>query len=103
MTGIAGLRRWSAMVPGLIAGLGFASPAFAATSGLESVWSMLLETGWATLLLYGSIGLLGIALVLKFAVWVEERQFAGLVEERRNYRSQFFPTDRQIPLEPTPH
>ena len=65
--------------------------------------SILLETDGATLLLFGSIGLLGIALVLKFAVWVEERRFAGLVEERRSYRSQFFPTDRQIPLEPTPH
>jgi hypothetical protein len=34
-----------------------------------------------------------VALALKFAVWAEER---------RNYRPQFFPTDRQIPIEPTP-
>jgi hypothetical protein len=94
MTGIAGFRRWSAMVPGLIAGAGFASPVFAATGGLGSEWSALLQTDGATLLLYGSIGLLGLALALKFAVWAEER---------RNYRPQFFPTDRQIPIEPTPH
>ena len=93
MTGFAGLRRWSAMVPGLLASA-VASPVFAATGGFGSEWAALLETDGATLLLYGSIGLLGLALALKFAVWAEER---------RNYRPQFFPTDRQIPIEPTPH
>ena len=93
MTGIAGSRSWSAIVPGLIAGVGFASPVFAATGGLGSGWAALLETDPATILLYGSIGLLVLALALKFAVWAEER---------RNYRPQFFPTDRQIPIEPTP-
>jgi hypothetical protein len=93
MIGIAGLRHWSAMVPGLIAGLGFASPVVAATGGFGSEWTALLEADPATLLLYGSIGLLVVALALKFAVWAAER---------RNYRPQFFPTDRQIPIEPTP-
>jgi hypothetical protein len=93
MTRIAGFRHWSATAAGVIACAGFASPVFAATGGLGSGWTALLETDPATSLLYGSIGLLVLALALKFAVWAEER---------RNYRPQFFPTDRQIPIEPTP-
>jgi hypothetical protein len=78
----------------LIASVACVPRAAAAIQGFGSDLSVLFETDWAMLLLYGSFGLLGLALLLKLAV---------SMEERRNFRSQFFPTDRQIPIEPTPY
>jgi hypothetical protein len=93
MTSVAGSTRCIAKVSGLVAGAMFASPVLAA-NGIGSIWPALEQTDPATLLLCGSLGLLALAIALKVAMWVEGR---------RNYRPQFFPTDRQIPIEPAPH